>query len=128
LKRFDDDTKSSLKGSHVWDALADNGRAVFPGRLSGEYWAAVLQERRRLENTWLRRRAGHGVAVLLKIYAHCIDGQADAANQRITDALGTEDAEPEPGGRRRRRQREGILNAAGQRPERPGSGREGAAS
>ena len=35
------------------------------------------------------RRAGHGVAVLLKIYAHCIDGQADAANQRITDALAT---------------------------------------
>ena len=45
-----------------------------------------------------RRRAGHGVAVLLKIYAHCIDGQADAANQRITDALGTKDTEPEPGG------------------------------
>jgi hypothetical protein len=36
-----------------------------------------------------------GVAVLLKIYAHCIDGQADAASQRITDALGT--TEPEPG-------------------------------
>jgi hypothetical protein len=31
----------------------------------------------------------------LKIYAHCIDGQADAANQRITDALDT--TEPEPG-------------------------------
>jgi hypothetical protein len=31
-------------------------------------------------------------AVLLKIYAHCIDGQADAANQRITYALGTQDA------------------------------------
>ena len=42
-------------------------------------------------------RAGHGVAILLKIYAHCIDGQADAANQRITDALGTKDTEPEPG-------------------------------
>ena len=28
-----------------------------------------------------------GVAVLLKIYAHCIDGQADAASKRITDAL-----------------------------------------
>jgi len=40
------------------------------------------------------RRAGRGVAVLLKIYAHCIDGQADAANQRIADALGT--AEPGP--------------------------------
>ena len=45
--------------------------------------------------TEVARRAGHGVAVLLKIYAHCIDGQADAANQRITDALGT--AEPGPG-------------------------------
>ena len=47
--------------------------------------------------TEVARRAGHGVAVLLKIYAHCIDGQADAANRRITDALGTKDAEPEPG-------------------------------
>jgi hypothetical protein len=45
--------------------------------------------------TEVARRAGHGVAVLLKIYAHCIDGQADAANQRIADALDT--AEPEPG-------------------------------
>jgi len=47
--------------------------------------------------TEVARRAGHGVAVLLKIYAHCIGDQADAANQRITDALGTEDTEPEPG-------------------------------
>ena len=39
------------------------------------------------------RRAGHGVAVLLKIYAHCIDGQATAANQRIAEALGIKDAE-----------------------------------
>ena len=38
------------------------------------------------------RRAGHGVAVLLTIYAHCIDGQAAAANQRIADALGIQDA------------------------------------
>jgi hypothetical protein len=38
-------------------------------------------------------------AVLLKIYAHCIDGQADAANQRITDALGAQNtrSESEPG-------------------------------
>jgi hypothetical protein len=27
----------------------------------------------------IARRAGHDVAVLLKIYAHCINGQADAA-------------------------------------------------
>jgi integrase len=47
--------------------------------------------------TEVARRAGHGVAVLLKIYAHCIDGQADAANQRITDALGTAEPDPESG-------------------------------
>jgi hypothetical protein len=47
--------------------------------------------------TEVARRAGHGVAVLLKIYAHCIDGQADAANERIAEALGTGDAEKDPG-------------------------------
>ena len=47
--------------------------------------------------TEVARRAGHGVAVLLKIYAHCIDGQADAANQRIADALGTTESDSEPG-------------------------------
>ena len=47
--------------------------------------------------TEVARRAGHGGAVLLKIYAHCIDGQADAANRRITDALGGQDAEQGPG-------------------------------
>jgi hypothetical protein len=30
--------------------------------------------------TEVARRAGHGVAVLLKVYANCIDGQTDAAN------------------------------------------------
>jgi hypothetical protein len=30
------------------------------------------------------------------VYAHCIDGQAEAANRRITDALGTKDARPGP--------------------------------
>jgi integrase len=48
--------------------------------------------------TEVARRAGHGVAVLLKVYAHCIDGQADAANKRITDALGTQEAGQDPGG------------------------------
>jgi hypothetical protein len=36
-----------------------------------------------------------GIAVLLKIYAYCIDGQDDAANRRILDALGTQDTKPE---------------------------------
>ena len=54
--------------------------------------------------TEVARHAGHGVGVLLKIcahcidiYAHCIDGQATAANQRIAEALGTGDAEEDPG-------------------------------
>jgi hypothetical protein len=46
--------------------------------------------------TEVARRAGHGVAVLLKIYAHCINGQA-AANQRIAEALGAQDSEEDPG-------------------------------
>jgi hypothetical protein len=37
--------------------------------------------------TEVARCAGHGVAVLLKVYANCIGGQASAANQRIGDAL-----------------------------------------
>jgi hypothetical protein len=32
-------------------------------------------------------RAGHSVDVLLKIYAGCIDAEADTANQRIDQAL-----------------------------------------
>ncbi|HET6193342.1 MAG TPA: hypothetical protein VFE59_40785 [Trebonia sp.] len=46
--------------------------------------------------TEVARRAGHGVAVLLKIYAHCIDGQADTANQHITAALTTPRQSPAP--------------------------------
>ena len=41
--------------------------------------------------TEVARRAGHGIAVLLKVYANCIDGQASAANQRINDALDEQD-------------------------------------
>ncbi|MEV7012145.1 hypothetical protein [Streptosporangium sp. NPDC051022] len=32
-------------------------------------------------------RTGHGVDVLLKVYAKCINGGAEIANQRIDDAL-----------------------------------------
>ena len=47
--------------------------------------------------TEVARRAGHSIVVLLKIYAHCIDGQADVANKRIGDALGTDDDGKEAG-------------------------------
>jgi transposase len=42
FKRFDDDTKSSLRGEHVWDALVHAGRATKTGGLSAEYLAALL--------------------------------------------------------------------------------------
>jgi hypothetical protein len=38
---------------------------------------------------------GHGVAALLKIYSHCFDKQADAANKRIIGVLGVQDTRPE---------------------------------
>jgi len=53
--------------------------------------------------------AGHGVTILLKIYAHCIDGQTEAANQCITDALSTPRGRSGPRRRKRRRQRAGSL-------------------
>ncbi|MGW7483491.1 tyrosine-type recombinase/integrase [Nonomuraea muscovyensis] len=33
------------------------------------------------------KRAGHGVDVLLRVYAKCVDGQEEIVNQRIEDAL-----------------------------------------
>ncbi|GAA3575251.1 hypothetical protein GCM10022419_065460 [Nonomuraea rosea] len=32
-------------------------------------------------------RAGHGVDVLLRVYAKCVDGHQDIANQRLGDVL-----------------------------------------
>ncbi|MFE2152540.1 DUF499 domain-containing protein [Streptomyces lavendulae] len=43
-QRFDDDTKTALKGGHVWDALANNSRAVYPGKLSGTYLKTLLNK------------------------------------------------------------------------------------
>lgn len=37
--------------------------------------------------TEVAERAGHSVDVLLKVYAKCIDGQAELVNRRIEDAL-----------------------------------------
>jgi hypothetical protein len=49
-QRFDDDTKSSLKGSHVWHALSHIGRAVYPGKLSGTYLRRLLAKMSRTLN------------------------------------------------------------------------------
>jgi hypothetical protein len=53
------------------------------GRLREDDRSAIVTE--------VARRAGHSIAVLLKIYAHCIDGRADAVNKRISDALSSGD-------------------------------------
>lgn len=62
------------------------------------YRATACQESRCREAAG--RVTAYGIwtldAVLLEIYAHCIDGQAAALNKRITDDLGTEDPQPEP--------------------------------
>jgi integrase len=44
--------------------------------------------------TVVARRAGHGVAVLLRVYAGCLDGEDTVANKRIEDGLRAFD-EPE---------------------------------
>jgi hypothetical protein len=42
--------------------------------------------------------AGHSVAILLKIYAKCLDGQDAIAKRRIEEALGDPDEAAEDGG------------------------------
>jgi hypothetical protein len=37
---------------------------------------------------WVAEWAGHSVAILLKIYAKCLDGQDAIAKRRIKEALG----------------------------------------
>src|ERR1019366_2123642 len=71
--------------------------------------------------TEVARRAGHGIAVLLKVYANCIDGQASAANQRINDALDEQDEHDreEPHTALRNRQRPHGARAGG--PPKPGT-------
>jgi hypothetical protein len=63
------------------------GQQAQRGRLPAATVARRLRDEGRTLDAPLRpatevaRRAGHGAAVLLKIYAHCIDGRADAANK-----------------------------------------------
>ncbi|TVZ01201.1 hypothetical protein EAS64_33500 [Trebonia kvetii] len=46
----------------------------------------------------LRLNSGVPATEVARRAGHCIDGQAAAANRRITDALGAKDAEPESSG------------------------------
>jgi len=90
--------------NEVWDAA--RREALIPTQYRSPLGRRPYDLRHAAVSLWLNagvpatevaRRAGHGVAVLLTIYAHCIDGQAAAANQRIAEALGTPDTEEDPG-------------------------------
>ncbi|WP_433459326.1 tyrosine-type recombinase/integrase [Micromonospora sp. CA-248212] len=50
--------------------------------------AASLWLNAGVPSTEVARRLGHGVAVLLRVYANCIDGGDDTMNDKIGDALG----------------------------------------
>jgi integrase len=90
--------------NEVWDAA--RREALTPAQYRSPLGRRPYDLRHAAVSLWLNagvpatevaRRAGHGVAVLLTIYAHCIDGQAAATNQRIAEALGTQDDEEDPG-------------------------------
>ncbi len=46
--------------------------------------------------TEVAKRAGHGVDVLLRVYAKCVEGQRSHADRRISDALGNRSFCPVP--------------------------------
>jgi len=68
---------SQLLGSDG-EGLPGNGRDRCLG--SDVLGAGFVTLRARSWTLRAATRDGHGVAVLLKVYAHCIGGQADAAN------------------------------------------------
>jgi hypothetical protein len=76
-----------------------------PAEYSSPLAKRVYDLRHACVSTWLNggippaqvaEWAGHSVAILLKIYAKCIDGQDRIAKRRIEDALG-EAGEPDGG-------------------------------
>jgi hypothetical protein len=74
-----------------WSAYsAPTWRPSGPGtaeRCSATNAAASLWPNSGVPATEVARRLGHDVAVLLKIYVNCIDGQEGEINDRITAAL-----------------------------------------
>lgn len=64
--------------------LAARPPALRPAACGG----LALAECRRPAPTEVARSLGHGVAVLLRVYANCIDGGDDTMNDKIGDALG----------------------------------------
>lgn len=79
----------------VWKEA--RARALTPQQVASPLAARPYDLRHAGVSLWLNsgvdpaevaRRAGHSIAVLLKVYAKVVDGGRDAANKRITDAFG----------------------------------------
>jgi integrase len=80
--------------SQVWQAA--QVYAFTPELASSPLAARPYNLRHAAVSLWLNagvpaptvaRRAGHSVDVLLRVYANCIDGDDEIANQRISGAL-----------------------------------------
>ncbi|MFG1612031.1 tyrosine-type recombinase/integrase [Nonomuraea wenchangensis] len=80
--------------SKVWKAA--RAFALTPDQVASPLAARPYDLRHAAVSLWLdagvhapeaAERAGHGVDVLLKVYAKCIDGQREVANGRILEAL-----------------------------------------
>jgi hypothetical protein len=86
---------ASITYRRVWDNA--RRQALTPAEYASPLARRVYDLRHACVSTWLSAGvppvqvaewAGHGVAVLLKIYAKCIDGQDHINRRRIEDALG----------------------------------------
>lgn len=81
--------------SQVWQAA--RSFALTPAQLVSPLAGRPYDLRHAAVSLWLNagvpaptvaRRAGHSVDVLLRVYANCIDGDDEIANERISGALG----------------------------------------
>jgi integrase len=85
---------ASITYRRVWDKA--RSRALAPAEYASPLARRVYDLRHACVSTWLNggippaqvaEWAGHSVAVLLRVYAKCIDGQDQLAKRRIEDAL-----------------------------------------
>ncbi|MDR8409786.1 tyrosine-type recombinase/integrase [Nonomuraea sp. 3-1Str] len=89
-------TYSSSAHSYVWQEARK--LALTPEQVASSLAARPYDLRHAAVSLWLNagvpapevaKRAGHGVDVLLRVYAKCLDGQREQINSKIHDALRT---------------------------------------
>jgi integrase len=87
-------TYSSSAHSYVWQEARK--LALTPAQVASSLAARPYDLRHAAVSLWLNagvpapevaKRAGHGVDVLLRVYAKCMDGQQEQVNGKINDAL-----------------------------------------